>query len=324
MTLWTWVFDGLLVLLLLVLAWRALNIPDLFQGVALFIAFGALMGLTYVRLNATDVALTEVAIGAGITGALFFDALGRMGRSGTDRSAGMSSIKTRDETRRLSPVRQWITGALCLLLGCAIGASAWSFPPGLDRLKTKVFDAVVSTGVQNPVTGVLLDFRGYDTMLEVGVLMLVLFSIWALRTGPGEVQNAPQFGGPVLQGVVRTLTPVMLVMGVYVTWVGIKAPGGAFQGGAVMGAACILLMLSGVHLPMRWRGWPLRLALISGSGIFLCVGIAMLALTGHILGYPAGWANTAILFIEVGLTLSIALILASMFAGRPPSQEELS
>lgn len=320
MTLWTWVFDGLLVLLLLILAWRALTISDLFQGVALFIAFGALMGLTYVRLKAPDVALTEVAVGAGITGALFFDALGRMRRLRTAQPAETAPAKISDETQRLSPGRRLMAGVFCLALGGVIGMGAWAFPDASQRLKPLVFDALVQTGVQNPVTGVLLDFRGYDTMLEVGVLMLVLFSVWALRTGPGETQNAPSFGGPVLQGLVRVLTPLMLVIGAYLTWVGVKAPGGAFQGAAVMGAACILLMLSGTHLPVRWRGWPLRLALVLGSGIFLCASAVTLLQTGHLLGYPAGWTSVYMLAIEAGLTISIALILASMFVGRPPSE----
>lgn len=319
MTLWVWVFDGLLVLLLLVLAWRALTISDMFQGVAMFIAFGALMGLIYVRLKAPDVALIEVAIGAGITGALFFDALGRMRRTRAVEAAIPAKIG--DETRRLPPGKRLMAGAICLTLGGVIGTGVWAFPDASERLKPLVFDAIVHTGVQNPVTGVLLDFRGYDTMLEMGVLMLVLFSVWALRTGPGNTQNAPSFGGPVLQGLARILTPLMLVIGAYLTWVGVKAPGGAFQGGAVMGAACILLMLSGTHLPVRWRGWPLRLGLMLGGSIFLCVGIATLLLTGHLLGYPAGWTNASILLIEVGLTVSIALILASLFVGRPPSED---
>ena len=42
----------------------------------MFIAFGLLMALAWVRLDATDIALAEAAIGAGITGALLLDAAG--------------------------------------------------------------------------------------------------------------------------------------------------------------------------------------------------------------------------------------------------------
>jgi multisubunit Na+/H+ antiporter MnhB subunit len=47
--------------------------------VVLFIAFGLLLALAWVRLGAPDVALAEAAIGAGITGTLLLVGLGRLG-----------------------------------------------------------------------------------------------------------------------------------------------------------------------------------------------------------------------------------------------------
>lgn len=70
--------DALLAAALVWVAWRALNVPDLFRAVVLFIAFGLLMTLTWVRLNAPDLALAEAAIGAGLTGALLIDAVGHL------------------------------------------------------------------------------------------------------------------------------------------------------------------------------------------------------------------------------------------------------
>jgi uncharacterized MnhB-related membrane protein len=73
-----WSFDVLLGLGLLWLAWRALASPDLYKAIVLFVAFGLLMALAWVRLNAPDVALAEAAIGAGLTGALLLAALARL------------------------------------------------------------------------------------------------------------------------------------------------------------------------------------------------------------------------------------------------------
>lgn len=72
---------------LVLLAWRALASRQLFTGVVLFIVFGLLMALAWARLNAPDLALAEAAIGAGLTGALFLDAVGhlRAGRTQTRR-----------------------------------------------------------------------------------------------------------------------------------------------------------------------------------------------------------------------------------------------
>jgi len=78
MTLLQWAFDGVLGLVLLWLAWLSLASTNLFKAIVLFIAFGLLMALSWVRLDAPDVALAEAAIGAGLTGALLLAALARL------------------------------------------------------------------------------------------------------------------------------------------------------------------------------------------------------------------------------------------------------
>ena len=75
---WLFTFDLLLVLTLLWLAWRALAAPELFKSIVLFIAFGLVLALAWVRLEAPDVALAEAAIGAGLTGALLLTTLARL------------------------------------------------------------------------------------------------------------------------------------------------------------------------------------------------------------------------------------------------------
>lgn len=72
------VIDLVLAVALVWVAWRALTVADLFRAVVLFIAFGLLMTLAWVRLRAPDLALAEAAIGAGLTGALLIDAVGHL------------------------------------------------------------------------------------------------------------------------------------------------------------------------------------------------------------------------------------------------------
>lgn len=78
MTILSSAFDAVLGLTLIWLAWRSLVSQDLFKGIVLFIAFGLLMALVWVRLQAPDIALAEAAIGAGLTGALLLSALARL------------------------------------------------------------------------------------------------------------------------------------------------------------------------------------------------------------------------------------------------------
>jgi uncharacterized MnhB-related membrane protein len=75
-----WFLDGLLVFALVVTAIAALWSSDLFRAVMVFIAFGLLMAVAWVRLQAPDIALAEAAIGAGLTGVLLLDAVSHFRR----------------------------------------------------------------------------------------------------------------------------------------------------------------------------------------------------------------------------------------------------
>ena len=71
------IFDiGLAVLVLGVAAWTIL-VRDTFAAVVSFVVYGLLVALVWVRLSAVDVALTEAAIGSGVTGMLLLGAAAR-------------------------------------------------------------------------------------------------------------------------------------------------------------------------------------------------------------------------------------------------------
>jgi len=70
-------FDSLLVLLIVLLAWRSMTDRDLLRSIVQFIVMGLLMAVAWVRLNAPDVALAEAAVGSGLTGALVLAAWAR-------------------------------------------------------------------------------------------------------------------------------------------------------------------------------------------------------------------------------------------------------
>ncbi len=72
--------DLTLALALIVTAALALSTGDLFRAVVMFIVFGLVMALAWVRLEAPDIALAEAAIGAGLTGVLLLDTLGYLNR----------------------------------------------------------------------------------------------------------------------------------------------------------------------------------------------------------------------------------------------------
>lgn len=204
---------------------------------------------------------------------------------------------------------------LTLALGISLGLAVFSLPLNLVGLADRVQATVPHSGVTNPVTAVLLNFRAYDTLLEIGVLLLAVVGLHSLQTVHGRQAFSMPEPGPILHALVRLLVPLMVLVSGYFLWVGTHAPGGAFQGGAVLGAAAVLLLLSGFRLETWFSGWPFRGILVLGFTLFLVVGVGSMAVEGRFLEYPRAWAGGLILFVEAGLTLSIGCILAALFAG---------
>jgi len=300
-------FDTLLAGALLWLAWRALNSPDLFKAIVLFIAFGLLMALAWVRLDALDIALAEAAVGAGLTGALLLAALARLGRQDDTNMPGPATGQ---------PRRPWLLAALLSVIVIGLGAVLLSLPaqaPGLSVVVARNLDA---SGVRNPVTAVLINFRGYDTLLEMAVLLLALLGIWSLGRAPEQRESPP---GAVLELLLRLLVPVLIVVAGYLLWDGGHAPGGAFQAGAVLAAVGVLLILTGWHLGSRFAGLPQRIVLVTGLVMFVVVGIGSILVGGRLLEYPRPFSGALILLIEAAATLSIGITLADLFLGGRPN-----
>ncbi len=312
------VFDVMLLVGIGGVAWHCLTSTDLFRAVVLFIALGLLLSMAWVRLEAPDIALAEAAIGAGVTGALLLitlerlkhlEALSPTGRD-PEHSTGSSAGRA-----LLSGVVIALVGALGLLLIRALLAQ-----PGQAGLQPLVDAQMHRSGVDNPVTGVLLNFRAYDTFLELAVIVLALLGAWSL--GRHESVPARPVPGPMLPGILRFLTPVAIVTGVYLLWAGTHGPGGAFQAGAVLAAAGILIVLGRPRrLPIA-PDQPLRLGLVAGVALFLGVGVHGLLFGPGFMGYVEPWAYWLILAIEVAATLSIALALVALFIGGRPHEED--
>jgi multisubunit Na+/H+ antiporter MnhB subunit len=298
--------DGLLALVIVAVAVRVLVIGDLFESVVLFIVFGVLMAVAWARLHAVDLALAEAAIGAGLTGALLLDTLADRH---TPNPAGPA---TGDGPRRWTvPVAAGVALTVSAILLHVVG----TLPTAFDGLAPLVEQAVPRSGASNPVTSVLLNFRAWDTLLEVVVLLAAVMGAWSLRGLPPGTLRLDASPGRVLSTLLRLVIPVIVVVAGYLLWAGTSAPGGAFQAGAVLGAAGVLLHASGVLPGVTLRVWPARLLLAGGLTVFLMVAMAMPAAGRLVLDYPEPWAGPLMLLVESALTVSIAATLIALFIG---------
>jgi multisubunit Na+/H+ antiporter MnhB subunit len=275
------------------------------NAIVAFIGFGLLLGIGWTRLSAIDVALTEAAIGGGVTGVLLLRAeaairraAARVPRSGT----GLKVLAALAGT------------ALAVMLGLVVVM----LPLPAPTLAPNAAAALDSTGLGNPVTAVLLAYRALDTLLEKVVLVLALVGVWSLAPdglwgGAPDVRPA-SVPEPFLF-LAQALPPFGVLIGIYMFWVGADAPGGTFQGGTVLAAMWLLVMLAGLRPAPETRRRALRIILVCGPALFLAIGFLGFVIADGFLAYPEGLAKPLIIGIEAALTLSIAATLGLLVAG---------
>ncbi|MEW5920079.1 MAG: hydrogenase subunit MbhD domain-containing protein [Bacillota bacterium] len=75
------VLDFLLLLFLIVCAVAVARIRDLLSAVVIFAAYSLVMAIIWQMLGSPDVAITEAALGAGVTTFLFIAAISRTRRT---------------------------------------------------------------------------------------------------------------------------------------------------------------------------------------------------------------------------------------------------
>ena len=296
--------------LIVALATWAVLARDAFAAVVGFIAYGLLLTLVWVQLYGVDVALTEAAIGGGLTGALLIGAASRLrGTEAAARAEGPQAFTRVVAAAAAAAVTA--TLALCVL----------TLPEPAPTLAPQTAANIAVTGVGNPITAVLLAFRAMDTLLEAIVLVFALVGVWSLGPDdawgghPGPRHRADPNG--ILAYLARVLPPIGIIVGLYVFWVGADHPGGKFQGATIVAAMWLLVIMAGLgDAPPIGRTW-VRVGLVAGPLVFIAIGLVGAAAAGAFLAYPDGLAKPLIVVIELALMPTLALILALLLTGAP-------
>ena len=300
---------GLAALLLGLALWSVVA-REAVAAVAGFIAYGLLLTLVWVLLHGIDVALTEAAIGGGLTGALLIGAASRL--RGSEAAA---------RAERPGAAVHWLAAGVSVAVTAALAIGVLVLPNPAPTLAPDVAAHIAVTEVGNPITAVLLAFRAMDTLLEAIVLLFALIGVWSLAPDrfwggrPGLRQHADPNG--ILAYVARVLPPIGVIAGIYIFWIGADHPGGKFQGATIMAAMWLLVMMAGLaDAPPISRTW-LRTLLVAGPLAFIAIGVVGVVTADAFLAYPEGSAKLLILAIEFALMPTLTLILGLMLVGAP-------
>lgn len=174
--------EALMLVLMLAAAVAALEANDLLSSVILFGAFSFFAAIFYACLGALDVSFTEAALGGVIATVFFVSAIRGTSPSVTARTQkAPAGALSGAALAAAFGVLAWAAASLPAFGDPASPASAHVSPRFIER-------GLAETGARNLVTGVIVDYRGYDTLGETLVIftaglacLLVLPAAWARR-----------------------------------------------------------------------------------------------------------------------------------------------
>lgn len=167
--------------------------------------------------------------------------------------------------RRFRVFYQFMSVVLCVAIIFVLLWTVASLPPfgnagnpGNNEVSARYIEqGLQETGAVNIVTGMILDYRAFDTFGESCVLfiasccVLVLLRIDAASRDEQTKKRMEEAAYDrlyepkndiILQKCACVLVPLIMIFGIYIILNGHLSPGGGFSGGAVLGAGLILYL----------------------------------------------------------------------------------
>lgn len=289
---------------------------DLFAIVMLFGIYSLLSAGFFVDLDAVDVALTEAAVGAGITTVLMLGTLAMTSRKEKTYSLGT-----------LLPLAVVVVTGMALIYG-TLDMPYFSDPDAPIHghvVPRYIEQSGEEIGIPNIVTSVLASYRGYDTLGETVVIFTAGVGVLTLLGGfAGRRRLKPSNNMRhhiVLRVIAKALIPLILLYALYVQFHGDFSPGGGFQAGVIFASAFILYtIIFGLDTLERIVSpGVLRVLMATGVLIYGGTGVAALLLGGNYLDYnvlahdPVHGQHLGIFLVELGVGITVSAVMLSIF-----------
>jgi multicomponent Na+:H+ antiporter subunit B len=312
-----YLIDIVLLGLLMITGFAIVRMRSLLAVAMLTSIYSLLSASLFVVLDAVDVALTEAAIGAGISTILML--------------ATIALTSDEEKAPRNTPLLPLI---VVVVTGAALIYGTLDMPHYGDPAApvhhhvapAYLHDTPGEIGVPNVVTSVLASYRGYDTLGEVTVIFTAGAGVLALlgyRTRRRNSQGPGNRKLVVLRVIAKLFFPLILLFALYVLFHGDYGPGGGFQAGVIFATGFILYALA-FGLGNAQRVIPHRLLRIMaavGVLIYAGVGIESMLLGGKFLEYkvladdPVAGQHLGIMLIELGVGITVAAVVLIIYYG---------
>lgn len=168
----SWLLVGILILLVFV-SIKLIFCNSLLETVIINSMFSLLIGLSYLLMDAPDVAMTEVALGACLSSCVFLGFLSKLPAVQNDN---------------LNPTRVISSAIICIIFIVVLTFA------GIDLLEYGAIDSPLQNhltkyyiehtksdiGIPSFVAALLASYRGYDTLGETAVILIAGISVLLL------------------------------------------------------------------------------------------------------------------------------------------------
>jgi multicomponent Na+:H+ antiporter subunit B len=307
--------DIVLLGLLMITGFALVRMKSLLAVAMLTSIYSLLSASLFVVLDAVDVALTEAAIGAGISTILLL--------------ATVALTRDEEKTPRHTPL---LPLAVVTITGAALIYGTLDMPHYGDpaapvhqqAASAYLHDTPGEIGVSNVVTSVLASYRGYDTLGEITVIFTAGAGVLALLGNRRRNVQGPEIRKlVVLRVIAKLFFPLILLFALYVLFHGEYGPGGGFQAGVIFATGFILYALAfGLGNAQRLIPDPLlRIMAAVGVLMYAAVGIEGMLLGGKFLEYrvladdPVTGQHLGIMLIELGVGITVAAVMLMIYYG---------
>jgi len=327
--------DAILLILLVVMAIAISTTRHLTSAIVIFAAYSVVKSVIWILLTAPDLAITEAAVSAGITGVLFFIVLKQiLVVRDEHREHDEYRIQKKPAVDKGTSFRHFyntmsviigvaLTGVLLYTVAALPPFGDPSNPTNNEVPRKFIEDGIHDTGALNVVASMLFSYRAFDTLGEAAVLIAAVGAVLILLRSDGPLHTFHAFVREmeeprpdiILKYMSFLMVGMIMIFGCYVIMNGHLTPGGGFSGGAILGASLVLYVSSfGTKHAYKFLNYKICCRIMSASLIFYIVAKGHSFFTGANqissnipIGTPGNLFSAGLI---MPLNISIGLIVA--------------
>ncbi|WP_218460057.1 DUF4040 domain-containing protein [Rickettsia sp. TH2014] len=319
---------NLIAFLLILISIKIIFAKDLLNAVIAASIFSLLIGVSYLIMDAPDVAMTEAALGACLSTCVYLNLLRKL----------PPDLKNIERTNIIP------ASLICLLFVVTLAYIGLELPnygddnAPIHMYSSKYYLANTSRdiGVPSFVAAILASYRAYDTLGETSVILIAGIAVLLVFSKKlEEVKGGSRFRGndiaeskdatilkayPIIKYITSFIIPYIILYSIYIQLNGESSPGGGFQAGVIFASALIAydLVYGNRKLSRYFPPNVLISIAVLGVAIYAIVGTISLFFNDNYLNYYTLTnfiddkllaQHIAIVIVEIGIGLTVSAIM---------------